>query len=146
MAIQTTYNETLASGKAGSIVNTEPKTLISRTVENADGVDFGLAVSQGTADSGCHKTTTGDTKILGIAVRDRSVNPETPNKFAQYDSARVMTKGVVLVTANATVAAGDPVHVVVADNTFTNTGGVQITNARYDSSGTSGDLVAVRLA
>lgn len=141
MAIQTVYNETMDAGRVGAIADTGTKTLISRTAE-VGAVGFGLPVAQGVADNGAHKAKTGDTAILGITVRERSA---TDDQWAVGESMRVMTQGVIWVEAAATVAAGDPVHVLVDTATFSNAAGVVIAGARYDSSGTSGDLVKVRL-
>lgn len=137
MAIQTQYKETLDAGRAGALVNTEPKTLISRNAEAVIG--FGLPVEQGAADSGVVLSAGG--AVLGITVRERSTDDD---QFAVGDSARVMTTGVIWVTAGAAVAAGDPVHAV--GTVFNNTGGVAIANARYDSSAASGELVKVRIS
>lgn len=142
MAIQTVYNKTMDAGRAGAIADMQGATLISRNAE-VGAIGFGLPLAQGADDNGAHKAKTGDTAIIGISVRERS---STDDEYAVGDSVRVMTNGVIWVTAAATVAAGDPVHVVVASATFTNTGGVAIAGARYDSSGTSGQLVKVRLA
>ncbi|WP_299085285.1 hypothetical protein [uncultured Paraglaciecola sp.] len=142
MAIQTTYGETMDAGRIGAIVDTNDKTLISRTAE-VGSIGFGLPVVQGAADDGCWKAKTGDTAILGISVRDRST---LDDEFKVGESVRVMTKGVIWVTAAVAVAAGEPVTVVVASATFSNTGGVAIAGATYDSSGDAGSLVKVRLA
>lgn len=145
MAVQDSYSANIRAAVPGMIANEEGKTLISRNVETVAGIGFGLPVAQGASDGGCVATSAGTTKILGITVRDRSVRPETPNVFAQYDSARVMTKGVVWVVASVAVAAGDAVTVVVATGAFSNTGGVAIANARYDTSAAAGALAKVRL-
>ena len=149
MAVQTTYADRMDAGRPGAIVNTEPQTLISRTVETADGIAFGAPAAQGSADKGIIATEAGVTAILGVVVRERSTNPETGgDKFAEKDSARLMTKGVIWVTAGEAVAAGDAAYVTVADGTFkkTATGNVAIPNARFDTSGASGALVQLRLA
>lgn len=142
MAVQTNYSEMQDALRAGFIYDMAPNELLSRTVEDA-ALAFGKPVTQGTADSAVHPTTTGDTTILGISALDQST---LDDEFAIGSSARIITSGPVAVEAAATVAAGDPVHVVVATGTFTNAGGVQIVGATYESSGDSGDLVKVRLA
>src|SRR5690606_33541782 len=121
MAVQTTYSDTIRAGVPGQIVSTEPATLISRTVEDAAGIGFGVAVAQGTADKGCKAFGSGDTAILGITVRERSIDASDADEFGQYVDARVMTKGVVWVTASVAVNAGDPVYVVPATGAFANT-------------------------
>lgn len=143
MAIQTTYNDTLDAGRVGALVDTNDKALISRNVEGA-AIGFGLPVVQGVEDYGCRLATTGDLEILGISVRDRSTFDDV---FDIGESARVMrNEGTIWVMAAATVVAGDPVHVVLATAEFSNTGGLVIPGARYDTSGTAGSLVVLRLA
>ncbi len=142
MAIQTTYSETMDQARAGAIADMTDATLLSYTVED-EALPFGKPVVQGTADKGAHLATTGDTAILGISVRERStINDE----FAIADTARIMTEGAIWVTAAVAVSAGDPVTVVVATATFSNTGGVTIDNAIYETSAGIGELAKVRLA
>lgn len=146
--VQSTYSETIGAARAGQIANTEPSVLISRHVEDTDGIAFGIAVVQGSADNGVKAFGSGDTAILGITVRERSVRPETPNIFAQRESARIMTKGVIWVQASVAVDAGDPVYVIPATGTFAKTSAssaVQIANARWDSSTSGAGLAKVRL-
>lgn len=140
MAVQTHYSATLGAGRPGAIADMQGATIVSRNAE-VDAIGFGLPVAQGADDNGIHKAKSGDTAIFGISVRDRSA---TGDEYAVGDSVRVLRRGVIWVTAAAAVTAGDPVH-VTADATFTNTGGVAINGARYDSSGASGTLVKVRL-
>ena len=146
MAVQTTYTETMPGRFKGAIRNTEPNVLISRTVETAAVSFGGTVVQSATIDKAVHPVTTGDTVLLGIAVWDRGVDPATPDSYPVGSTARIMRQGVVTVTAGATVAAGDPVHVVVATGVYTNTGAVTfLQGGRYETSGDSGDLVDVRL-
>lgn len=142
MAVQTIYNETLEAGREGAIADMATKTLLSRVVETA-AVGFGKPVVQGSADNGARLSTTGDTAILGISVRERST---VSDQFAVGDNMRVLTQGSIWVKVAATVAAGDPVHVIVASATFSNAGGVAITGALYETSAASGELAKVRIA
>lgn len=149
MAVQTSYSENMRVALAGQIANMEASNLISRNVEDAAGIGFGLAVARGTSDTGIHAFTTGDTAILGITVRDRSVNPDTPSKYAQYESARVMLKGVVWVVASVAVNDGDPVYVIPATGAFAKTNAssaVLIANAQFDTTAGIGALAKVRLS
>lgn len=149
MAVQSTYSENARAAVPGQLVDTIPKTLLSRTVEDAGGLAFGIPVAQGVADRGIRAFTIGDTaaKFIGITVRERSVDADY-DQFAQYDSARVLTHGAIWVLASVAVAAGDPVYVVPATGLFTNvaTGNVQLPNARFDTSTTAiNQLAQVRL-
>lgn len=149
MSVQDNYRDNLRSAVAGQRANTEHAVMISRNVEDEDGIGFGLAVAQGDDDHGCHAFTTGDSAILGITVRERSLDANTPDKFKHRESARVMTKGTIWVTASVAVDAGDPVYVVPATGAFAKTSAssaVQIPNARWDTSTDGEALAVVRLA
>lgn len=151
MGIQDTYSENIRTAVAGQIANTEPVTLISRTVETVAGIGFGAVVQQGAADDGCKSDLTGMTAdtYLGITVRERSVRPETPSLFARYESARIMRKGVLWVMTDGAVAAGNDVTVTLATGGLGTAavaaGIVAIPNARWDSSTTGAGLAKVRL-
>jgi len=134
MAVQDTYSESIRPAVPGQLVDMSPKTLISRTVEDANGIGFGLPAFQGVQDKGIKNTGTA-AQFVGITVRERSLQAEA-NGFKQYDSARLITEGPVWVSTPGAVAAGSPVTL----------GGVLIPGARYDTSTTAANQVAqVRL-
>lgn len=148
MAVQTTYLDNMAVAFNGMIANTEPNNLISRNVETAAGIGFGVPVIQGTADQGCAVVAASTDEIVGITVRDQSVDGDT---FAQYDSALLMREGVLWVTVTDAggVDAGDPVWVTVADGTFANAdatsdGSILINDARWESTADNGALAKIR--
>lgn len=144
MALQTTYNETLTEAVAGAQATMLPATIISRTVETAAGIGFGVAVEQGTADKGCIIFDGGT--VLGIAMLDRGATGE--DEFAQYESARVMVKGDIWVTCATGCSAGDSVFVRPSNGDFQDSSansGVQIANARWETSAGAGELAVIRL-
>lgn len=151
MAVQSTYNETMDAARAGMRANMEPVDLISRTVETAAGVGFGKVVQQGTADKGCKSDLSGMTAqtYLGITMRERGVRPETPNAFAQYESALIMRKGVIWVEVAVAVTPADIVTVTLASGVIGKTavgaGVVAIPNARWESSTSGAGLAMLRL-
>lgn len=145
-AVQNTYLENQPAGVQGAKVDMIPATLISRTVEDAAGIAFGIAVARGVNDEGCSAFGVGDTAILGITLLDRSAGG--PNSFLQYESARIMTKGSVWVTASVAVNDGDPVFVIPATGAFAKTNAssaVQIPNAVWDSTVAAPGLAKVRM-
>lgn len=145
-AIQSSVTERMRKAVAGQRATMIPATMISRTVESAAGLAFGVAAARGANDNGCKVWETGNT-FLGITIRERSINPDTQaDKFAQYEAARIMTKGDVWVVAGAAVADGEPVYLVAATGAFTNvsSGNIAI-NGIFDSTAASGALVKVRL-
>lgn len=142
-----TYAATLRPGVEGALANEEPVDLISRTVEDAAGIGFGKAVVQGTNDNGC-KIAGATGKILGITVRERSVRVSalSGNGFAQYDTARIMNMGVIWVKVGATaVVAGDVVAWDNATQTFSKTGAITLTDARFETSSAANGIAQVRL-
>lgn len=151
MAVQSTYNETMDAARAGMRANMEPVDLISRTVETAAGVGFGKVVQQGTADKGCKSDLSGMTAqtYVGITMRERGVRPETPNAFAQYESALIMRKGVIWVEVAVAVTPADIVTVTLASGAIGKTavgaGVVAIPNARWESSTSGAGLAMLRL-
>lgn len=129
---------------AGAIVNTENKNIISRTVEDAAGIAFGLAVAQGVNDKGIRAVTTGDTDFVGITVLDRTAGDLINGKFVQYESARVLEEGVIWVEVTEAVKAGDAAAVDLATGKF-NKAGAAMAGARFETSAASGGLAQLRL-
>ena len=129
-------------GVAGSIATTENRDIKSRTVEDAAGIAFGLAVAQGANDKGVRAVKTGDTKFVGITALDLSSRDDA--KFLQHESARVLKKGVIWVEVTEAVKAGDDVAVDLATGKF-NKSGAKYPNARFETSAVAGKLAQVEL-
>lgn len=157
MAVQTSYSENIRPAVAGQIANMEDAVLISRTVADAAGVGFGKVVQEAAADGTKDGQCTGDLntaamdafKFLGVTVYERSVRPETPTKDGQYESARIMRKGVAWVEVASAVVAGTDVTVTLATGVLgsaaVGAGVVAIPNARWDSSTAGAGLAKLRL-
>lgn len=151
MAVQTVYNETMDAARVGMIANTQGVlNVISGTVEDADGIAFGLVVDYGASDGGVVAVSSGTTAPVGFTVRDRSVNPATPNKYAQYESARVMTEGVIwaTVTDAGGVSAGDDVWLTLSTGALSNADagsgdGLKLSGCRWVSSAADGGLAKI---
>lgn len=136
------YKSQLDVGVAGSIATTENRDIKSRTVEDAAGIAFGLAVAQGANDKGIRAVKAGDTKFVGITALDLSIRDD--GKFLQYESARILKKGVIWVEVTEDVKAGDDVAVDLATGKF-NKSGAKYPNARFETSGVAGGLAQVEL-
>ena len=148
------YSENMAAGVAGAIASSTAKTLISATVETAAGVGFGVPVQRGDNDRGCKIMASGATSVYGITVLDRSVAPsdDAPDKFLQYDDARLMQKGEtwVPVTDAGGVVPGDPVWVKLADGTFSNAdvgsdGSLKLPGCTWESTAANGAVARIRV-
>lgn len=140
--IQSAYSENIRTSVPGHIPDMTKADLVSRTVQDAAGLAFGLPVFQGTADKAVRVFANGDTaaKFVGVSVLDRSASG--PNGFVQYESARILLTGPVCVTAAVAVVAGDPVTITAA-GAFSNTGGITVPNARWDTSAAAGAVANI---
>lgn len=151
MAVQTTYSATIDAARAGMIADTQANiNLVSRTVETAAGIGFGLPVDQGSNDNGIVLVSASTTDPVGFTVRERSVHAANPDEFSQYDDARVMTKGVIWVTVTDAggVAAGDDVWMTLATGALSNadvgsSGGLLLAGCRWVSSAANGALAKI---
>ena len=144
MSTQTTYPSTQPIGAAGQQATMIDATIVSRTVETSAGIGFGVAVEQGTADKGCILFDGGT--VYGVTVLDQGATGD--GEYAQYESARVMLKGDIWVVCTTGCSAGDPVYVRPSNNTFQDSSansGIQIANARWDTSAEAGALAILHL-
>lgn len=140
-AVQSAYASRLSNGHVGEIADLGESNVISRSVETSGGIGFGVAVIQGTADEQCK--TGGAGVFLGITVREPGGTSDT---YAQYDTAGIMTRGVIWVTAGEAVVAGDVVYRTSAGVlNKTSASNTLIANARWETSAASGSLAKLRL-
>lgn len=143
-SVQTTYSDNIPAGAIGAQATELPAKFISRNVEPSAGIAFGLAVIQGTEDKQCDAFA-GTGPIIGITSRVRSVGAESPNSYAQYDSARIQTEGDIWVQASVAVDAGDNVYVTNAGAWTNSAGGnTQLAGARWETSTTGAGLAVIR--
>jgi hypothetical protein len=142
-AVQTTYNTNLARWVEGMVLNAEPCDIVSRVCEDIEGIGFGKVAVQGTLDNQVVDSEI-TVKFCGIAVLDPTKIGDT---YAQYDTAAIMKKGVIVVQASVAVAVGDPVYYVPATGVLTNvaTSNTLIANAQWDTSTSGAGLAALRL-
>lgn len=91
-------------------------------------------------------TFTADADFVGLSV----LNPgqpavsSSPDVYRQYDTVSLMTKGIMWVTAGASVADGADVYWNPATLRFTNTvTHVRIPGFKFDTTGSNGGLVRI---
>lgn len=152
MPVQSTYSETIRPGVVGHIYDMVPKALISRNVEDVAGIGFGKVVQIGARDEGCtadlNTTAMTAQRFLGITARERSLVAEA-DKFAQYESARIVRKGGVWVAVAVAVAPSDIVTVTLATGVIGKTavgaGVVAIPNAKWESTTAGAGIAKLRL-
>lgn len=103
-----------------------------------DGFDFDVQATSAT-DVG---------KVAGIFRADTTLGAEVAN-YREYDTAAVITRGSVYVTAAGAVAEGDPVYFVVSSGRYTNVAGagnIEVPGAEFaEDAAAAADIVAVSL-
>ncbi len=137
---------------AGQLIDMYFNEVVSKKVEDADGIAFGKAVVRGTSED---QVALG-VGSFGISVREltreadkRGVGAAT--QYDQYAAAAILRKGhvaVELVTAASGVSAGDTVAAmangdIVASGTTSST---DIAGATFEKDAVAGDVVEIRLA
>jgi hypothetical protein len=93
-------------------------------------------------------TQTGGGTVRGISVRDTTLAPANPDTYPLKATAAIMRKGMIWVTAGATVAAGDNVWYVPSTGRFTNVVGttnVPVPTAKFETAGAAAGLALVSL-
>lgn len=148
-SVQSTYATAFASGYAGMIADGRERNILSRTVEDAAGITFGLAAFRGAGDRGV--TATPSAAFMGIVVaqHDTQATPSatTPDLIRQYQSAGIMDEGCIWVSASLAVADGDPVYVTPAKafTNVSNSGANFLLPARYEDTISAAGLVRIRV-
>lgn len=136
-AIQTSYSERIRPYALGQIVDMSLSSVISKTIEAAAGIGVGMPVARGTGKNGVIAPT-GSAVTIGVTMRSDDLLPATPNKYAQYESAPIVERGMVAVLCSDSggVVPGDPVYVVPTTGLFRNdnTGSaIQIPGATWET-------------
>lgn len=145
--IQGTYKFNHDTAFEGMVANSEPCTVISRIVEDAEGIGFGKVAVQGDLDNTITDAEASK-PFRGITVMDPTQISDPADMYPQYATVAVMTKGVIWAQASVAVDAGDPVYFVPATGVLTNVEGSNtlIANAMWDSSTGAAGLAKIRLA
>ncbi|MBI1179111.1 MAG: hypothetical protein GC201_01035 [Alphaproteobacteria bacterium] len=105
--LQSSYTETVAKGYAGMVANGEDSNRITRTVEDAAGIGFGVPVYRGTGDHGCTATVGTLASFLGWTIATTALAPSSDaDEYQQYDNVAIMTGGAIYVEVVGAVADG----------------------------------------
>lgn len=107
--LQTTYSNTIAHGYAGMVANGETSNRITRTIEDAAGVGFGIPVYRGSGDHGCTGTIGTLATFLGFTLANAGsglVAGQTADTYAQYDNVGIMPSGAMYVAVKGAVVDG----------------------------------------
>jgi hypothetical protein len=142
-AVQTAYGTILAPAVAGMVANMETANSITRVLQTAAGMNFGVPAMRGTVDGTC-KVSAAASSFLGVAILDPTKDGD---KYAQYDNVSILTRGVIWVVNGSGGAAtqGEPAYIVPATGVFTNVATANQLVGVFDSSGADAALVKLRL-
>ena len=149
MPAQTSYSQNLRAALAGLLYEGDTaRDVVSRKVETAAGIGFGLAVSRGTAED---QITLGGTSFLGISVRSLDVEGNTDGEV-QYDeksTAPVLRQGYIWAVCTNGCNPGDAAKYVQADGTLAsgaaNAGETAIAGGTWESVTAAGNVGLLRV-
>lgn len=130
MAAQTTYSYSTPSGVPGGLLDINPYATVSRLIEDATSIQFGVGVVKGTSDQ---QVKVGSGTFVGVIVeKAHELEKDNSMKIEATESFTVLTQGGVWarVAESVTDAAfGDDLY-VGADGLFVKTGGTKV-NGRF---------------
>lgn len=112
--VQTTYSESFDRGFAGMIANGEDSNRITRTIEDAGGIGFGLPAYRGAGDHGCTGTIGTLATFLGFTIAHQAlglVAGQTADEYAQYENVSILPSGAIIVAVTGAVADGDAITI-----------------------------------
>lgn len=115
ITIQSTYATDYAKGYPGLVANGETSNRISRTVEDAAGIAFGVPVYRAAGDHGCTATVGTLASFYGWSIADLGIVPATVggdvDEYPQYSTAGILTGGAIYIAVKGAVNDGDPITV-----------------------------------
>lgn len=129
MAAQTTYSYSTPSGVPGGLLDINPYSTVSRLIEDATSIKFGLGVVKGTSDQ---QVKIGSGTFVGVLVeRAHELEKDNSLKIEAGEAFTVLTKGGIWgrVAYDASVAFGDDLY-VGDDGVFAKTGTTKL-NGRF---------------
>jgi hypothetical protein len=112
--LQTTYSSTIAKGYPGMVANGETSNRISRTVEDAAGIGFGVPVFRGSGDHGCTATVGTAATMLGWTIATAGpglVAGQTADTYPQYETAPIMPRGAIYIYITGAITDGAAVTI-----------------------------------
>jgi len=151
MSAQTSYSINQRIAVAGTIFDLNPYDNVSRDVETAAGIGFGLAVSRGTDEQ--RQVVVGGAAFLGLTVRalDREGAANTGLvSYSEKETAAIMRSGYIYAECVSGCTAGDSANyntiTGVIDSGAAGAGEVLIEGATWETSTAAGEIGVLRLS
>jgi len=149
MSAQTSYTINQAIAYAGLVYAQAPHDIVSRDVETAAGIAFGVAVSRGTDKN--RQAVIGGTDYLGVTVRslEREGDSASAIEYAQKETAAILREGYIYAVCPTGCVAGAAVlynnTTGVLDAGSAGGGETQLNGSSWESSVAAGELGIIRL-
>ena len=151
MSVQTAYSN-IAAAVHGQLYGIGAKDIVSKVVEAAAGIGFGIAVSRGTNPDD-QIIPGGDATFIGITVRDLAREGAQGTgvvAFADEVIAPVIRKGYIMLECPTGCVPGDVANYVdatgVIDSGVAIAGETDIVGATWESTASAGGIALLRLA
>lgn len=150
MSAQTSYSINQPKAYAGLVFAQAPHDIVSRDVETAGGIDFGVAVSRGTDSE--RQVVAGGDAFTGITIRsldkEGAVNTGAI-KWNEKETAGVIRSGYIWVVCPSGCNPGDTVKynnaTGVIDSGVAGAGETTLNGAQWDTLATAGELAVIYL-
>lgn len=142
------YKENLVSYAVGRRVNMEEWNTITRVLEGATSVGFGVPVIMGTGEQQCLPLSAAAQNVLGITEASL-VLPRPGDEFDQYDNVPICEVGVIGVQLGADpVAKGAAARFDITNKVWTDAAAsgtvLTIPGAQFEFAGAANTVTAVR--
>ena len=151
MPAQTSYSIRQGKAYAGLIYAQAPHDIVSRAVETAAGVAFGVAVTRGTdADKQIVPAASAD--FLGITIRSLEKEGGTAGaiQWNAKETAGVMRSGYIWAVCPTGCVPGDAVNYAdgtgVLDSGAAGASSTSLDGASWETTAVAGELAVVRLS
>ena len=151
MSAQTSYTIKQGEAYAGLIYAQAPHDIVSRAVETAAGIGFGVAVSRGT-DPDTQAVLAEATGFLGITIRSLEKEGAANTgaiKWNQYETAGILREGYIWAVCPTGCVPGDLVNYVddtgVLDSGAATAGETQLDGAKWETTASAGELAVIRI-
>jgi len=150
MSAQLSYDIRQGKAYAGLIFAQAPHDIVSRAVETAGGIAFGVAVTRGTdADKQIVPAASAD--FLGITIRSLEKEGGTAGaiQWNAKETAGVMRSGYIWAVCPTGCVPGDAVNYAdgtgVLDSGAAGAGSTSLNGATWETTAAAGELAVIRL-
>lgn len=150
MSAQLSYSINQGKAYAGLIYAQAPHDIVSRAVETAAGIGFGVAVKRGT-DADKQIDLAGSADFLGITIRslEQEGDQAAAIQWDQYETAGVLREGYIWAVCPAGCTPGAAVKYTddtgVLDAGAAGVGETQLDGATWETTAAAGELAVIRL-